>query len=143
MLNRHHNFAFIALMEPFLEGNQIHKYKRRLGMSYATHNQNVKIWVFVQDHIHVGVISNTDQQLTLQLHFQDTGDIILATVIYAKCDALERINMWDDIYNISVNYNMPWLVGGDFNVIMSDEEKTGGLPVYPHTPRHMKIFPSA
>ncbi|KAH0748476.1 hypothetical protein KY290_027708 [Solanum tuberosum] len=62
---------------------------------------------------------------------KDTGDIILATVIYAKCDALERINMWDDIYNISVNYNMPWLVGGDFNVIMSDEEKTGGLPVYP------------
>ncbi|WMV33526.1 hypothetical protein MTR67_026911 [Solanum verrucosum] len=100
-------------------------------MSYATHYQNGKIWVFVQGHIHVGVISNTDQQLTLQLHFQDTGDIILATMIYTKCDALERINMWDDTCNISVNYNMPWLVGGDFNVIMSDEEKIEDLPVYP------------
>ncbi|KAH0673795.1 hypothetical protein KY284_006579 [Solanum tuberosum] len=54
-------------------------------------------------------IKDTDQQLTLQLHFQDTGDIILATMVYAKCDALERINLWDDIYNIGVNYNMPWV----------------------------------
>ncbi|KAK4721498.1 hypothetical protein R3W88_011731 [Solanum pinnatisectum] len=27
---------------------------------------------------------------------------------------------------------MSWMVGGDFNVILGDEEKIGGLPVYPH-----------
>ena len=26
---------------------------------------------------------------------------------------------------------LPWLVDGDFNVILNDEEKIGGLPVYP------------
>lgn len=25
---------------------------------------------------------------------------------------------------------VPWLVGGDFNVILTEEEKYGGLPVY-------------
>ncbi|KAK4707302.1 hypothetical protein R3W88_033149 [Solanum pinnatisectum] len=27
---------------------------------------------------------------------------------------------------------MPWFVGGDFNMILRDEEKLGGLHVYPH-----------
>ncbi|XP_075107098.1 uncharacterized protein LOC107803644 [Nicotiana tabacum] len=26
---------------------------------------------------------------------------------------------------------LPWVVGGDFNVIMDEDEKIGGLPVYP------------
>lgn len=54
MLKKHHKISLISFMEPFLEGNQIHKYKRRLGMPYATHNKKGKIWVFVQEHIHVG-----------------------------------------------------------------------------------------
>ncbi|XP_059295494.1 uncharacterized protein LOC132048826 [Lycium ferocissimum] len=28
--------------------------------------------------------------------------------------------------------NFPWLIGGDFKVIMNDEEKIGGFPVYPN-----------
>ncbi|KAG5627193.1 hypothetical protein H5410_012411 [Solanum commersonii] len=48
-----------------------------------------------------------------------------------ECDDEERTQLWNDIYCISNDIqNSPWLIGGDFNVIMSDEEKIGGLPVY-------------
>lgn len=67
MLNRHHQFSIIALMEPFQNVMQIPKYKSRLRMSYANYNQNGKIWVFIQDHIQVDVILDAEQQLTLRL----------------------------------------------------------------------------
>ncbi|KAK4706496.1 hypothetical protein R3W88_033945 [Solanum pinnatisectum] len=96
-------------------------------MQYANYNQNGKIWVFIQEHIHVGVLSDTEQQLSLQLQYQETGQSLVTTFVYAKCDDQERRGLWEDIHNLSININLPWLVGGDFNVILNDEEKIGGF----------------
>jgi len=130
MLHRHHKFFLIALLEPFQDVRQIQKYKRRLGMQYVNYNANGQIWIFINEQIQVGVVSDSDQQLSLQLTMAD-GRQFLVTVIYAKCSAAERLMLWDDLYALYDNYSMPWLVGGDFNVILSEEEKIGGLPVYP------------
>lgn len=39
--------------------------------------------------------------------------------------------LWDDIYVLNMNMQLPWLIGGDFNIIISCEKKIVGLPVYP------------
>ncbi|XP_059287623.1 uncharacterized protein LOC132040947 [Lycium ferocissimum] len=52
-------------------------------------------------------------------------------MVYANCDHLERISLWDSLYSLADHMDLPWLVGGDFNVIMNEDEKTGGLPVFP------------
>lgn len=77
----------------------------------------------------MGVISYTDQQLTLQLTLED-GTQILSTVVYAKCTTHEKLSLWNDLYSLSQEFSLPWMVGGYFNVILWDEEKIGGLPVY-------------
>ncbi|KAG5620341.1 hypothetical protein H5410_005559, partial [Solanum commersonii] len=92
----------ISLMEPFQNTRHIQRYKRRLGMSYVNYNWNDRIW---------------------------GGNQVITTMIYAKCNANERLRLWDEIFSLS--YNFSWIVGGDFNVIMGVEEKIGGLPVYP------------
>ncbi|XP_059310169.1 uncharacterized protein LOC132061351 [Lycium ferocissimum] len=51
------------------------------------------------------------------------------TLVYAKCDRIERIELWDSLYNLASDMNTPWLVGGDFNVITDEHEKYGGQPV--------------
>lgn len=51
-------------------------------------------------------------------------------MIYAKCNA-DELELWDSLYTINNNFYMSWLAGGDFNVILSDEEKIGGLHVLP------------
>lgn len=60
MLHRQHKFVLIALFEPFQDTWHIQKFKRRLGMQYVNYNTNVLIWVFVNQHIQVGVISDSE-----------------------------------------------------------------------------------
>ncbi|XP_060185616.1 uncharacterized protein LOC132615077 [Lycium barbarum] len=79
--------------------------------------------------IQCDVLMDTDQQITLKLCHQDTGKDIIATFVYAKCDEGERLELWDSLYQLASDMNFPWMVGGDFNVILSEEEKLGGLPV--------------
>lgn len=37
--------------------------------------------------------------------------------------------LWEDIYHLSADIDSPWSIGGDFNVVLNEEEKIGGLPV--------------
>ncbi|KAH0677638.1 hypothetical protein KY285_025439 [Solanum tuberosum] len=64
--------------------------------------------------------------------YQETGQSFITTFVYEKCDEQERRGLWEDIHNLNINMNLPWLVGGDFNVIFNDEEKIGGLLVHSH-----------
>lgn len=49
--------------------------------------------------------------------------------MYAKGNSIERIELWDTLNALAQDMIVPWLVGGDFNVIWDEEEKFGGLPV--------------
>ncbi|XP_060216615.1 uncharacterized protein LOC132644079 [Lycium barbarum] len=130
MLHRHHKFSIIALMEPFQHFRHIQGFRRRLGMRYAHYNCNGKIWFFVYDNVDVEILQDLEQQITIKLLFQDWNKSLMVTMVYAKCDHLERISLWDSLYNLADQMELPWLVGGDFNFIMNEDEKIGGLPVY-------------
>lgn len=54
----------------------------------------------------------------------------MITFIYARCSALERFELREDIKWVAEDCSVPWLVGGgDFNIILNDSEKLRGLPV--------------
>lgn len=50
----------------------------------------------------------------------------MITSMYARCSTLERLELWDDLENLDTT-GCPWMVGGDFNVILKEDEKLGGL----------------
>ncbi|XP_060201759.1 uncharacterized protein LOC132630196 [Lycium barbarum] len=104
-------------------------YRRRLGLETAICNVSSKIWAFVDEEYEVTVLMDTVQQLTLKLFNWDVDMELVVTLVYAKCDRIERIELWDSLYNLASDMTIPWLVGGDFNVITDEEEKYGGLPV--------------
>ncbi|KAK4719395.1 hypothetical protein R3W88_017733 [Solanum pinnatisectum] len=63
----------------------------------------------------------------------DTGIVkILISVVYARCDTLDRLKLWENLESIIEENHMPWLVGGNFNVILNGEEKQGGLEFTSH-----------
>ncbi|XP_059310266.1 uncharacterized protein LOC132061469 [Lycium ferocissimum] len=98
-------------------------------MEEAISNYNGKIWIFIDSEIQWEILMNTDQQITLKVHYPNLGTSIISTFVYATCDAGERSELWDNLYHLASAMVLPWMVGGDCNVILSDEEKLGGLPV--------------
>jgi len=73
--------------------------------------------------------TDTCQQLTMKYQLKGTDDKFTVTTVYARCSALERLELWEDLENIVDHTISPWLVGGDFNTIIDESEKLGGLLV--------------
>ncbi|XP_070053923.1 uncharacterized protein LOC142173525 [Nicotiana tabacum] len=68
--------------------------------------------------------------MTLKLFHRSLGKKLIITLVYAKYNVVERIELWDSMYHLASDMESPWLLGGAFNVILSEEEKYGGLRVY-------------
>ncbi|XP_060202619.1 uncharacterized protein LOC132631038 [Lycium barbarum] len=94
-------------------------------------DDNVIKDVISQDKVDVEVIFDTVQQVSLKLVFLDLNKTFVITLVYTKCDESERLQLWEDIYNIAGSRNSPWLVGRDFNVVLHEDEKIGGIHVQP------------
>lgn len=60
------------------------------------------------------------------MKFHKGGLVFFVTSIYARCGALERLVLWEDLQATDIA-GYPWMVGGDFNVILNEEEKLGGM----------------
>ncbi|XP_026378842.1 uncharacterized protein LOC113273316 [Papaver somniferum] len=80
-------------------------------------NIKVNIWVFLNNSLATPtIISNTKQAITIQV-----GEV-LVTEIHAACVTIDRRILWEEL--LLINYmKMPWLIIGDFNVVLTCEEK--------------------
>ncbi|XP_060190740.1 uncharacterized protein LOC132620020 [Lycium barbarum] len=118
-------------MEPFQQARNVEVYKRKLRMNFASANSTGEIWYFIEAKVDVEVFSDTAQQISLKLVLLDQNKSLVITLVYAKCNESERLHLWDDIYPVADFINLPWLVGGDFNVVLHEDEKIGGIPIQP------------
>ncbi|XP_047249959.1 uncharacterized protein LOC124885753 [Capsicum annuum] len=98
-------------------------------MKHAVLNVSGKIWAFMEENVECSIVKDEEQQLTLKVSNQNAGISLLFTLVYAKCNANKSLLLWDSLTDLSDSYQLPWLVGGDFNVTRSEEEKVGDLPV--------------
>lgn len=67
---------------------------------------------------------NSIQQISMK--FPKFNKSFIVTSVYARCTALERLELWEELESLVVS-NSPWIVKGDFNVILNKDEKMGGL----------------
>ncbi|KAL2924062.1 hypothetical protein RDABS01_015553, partial [Bienertia sinuspersici] len=57
------------------------------------------------------------------------SDPIFLSCIYASTKFRSRLATWDELCLVASYVNSPWLVMGDFNEVVSQNEKFGGRPV--------------
>lgn len=65
----------------------------------------------------------------MRLENNEAGVVVVVTLVYAKCNPAERVVLWETLEDMALSIQEPWLVGGDFNVIISENEKIGRVPV--------------
>ncbi|XP_049413166.1 uncharacterized protein LOC125876094 [Solanum stenotomum] len=119
-----------ALMEPFQNPSVLEQYKMKLGFDKAASNCNGKIWYFWKDEWMGSILLDTIQQVTIQ--FKHNNKEFIISVVYAMCNASERLELWEELESIVERVQCPWIIEGDFNVILNEEEKLGGLEFSPN-----------
>ncbi|XP_015054917.1 uncharacterized protein LOC107001349 [Solanum pennellii] len=117
-------------MEPFQDPSELDNFRRKLGFDNAGVNCSGKIWFFWISEWEGINILDTVQQVTIK--FKIDIKFLLISVVYARCNALERLELWEELERINDRDRCPWIIGGDFNVILNEEEKLGGLPFTQH-----------
>ncbi|KAL6579788.1 hypothetical protein OROMI_007812 [Orobanche minor] len=97
------------------------------GFDRVISNMNNHIWIFSDVGIDVSVLFYSDQFLHTKVKCNDLPDHYLLSVVYGKNNKIERRIIWNNLFSVSQNIT-PWMVGGDFNIVLYPHEKKGDNP---------------
>lgn len=98
-------------------------------MNKVVANYSFKIWVFWNNECIGSVVNYIHQQINIQFVHQSIQKEVFVSTVYARCNALDKLELWEDLEENSNNIDKPWVVSGDIIVIMDASEKLRGLPV--------------
>ncbi|KAH0637891.1 hypothetical protein KY290_036024 [Solanum tuberosum] len=124
-LKDQYKFPYMFIQEPMVNSKKIDKFRRRLGYQHCFHNTSNKIWIFWTNGYQLDIIEDEVQHVLVHIKFPEDPNDFHLSIVYAKCDELLRVELWDNLRDIAARINGPWGVVGDFNVIIDAEEKIG------------------
>ena len=115
-----------ALLEPLVPLDEF-KFLNKFKMDSVVSNCDNKIWLFSSSSYSVNVLVDHEQFIHCDVSSPLLPSDILVTVVYAKCSRRERHDLWSGISDLPIN-DMPWVIGGDFKIIVNSAERSGGNP---------------
>lgn len=129
-LIRTHNPSIFVVAEPRISGDRADRQIANLGFpnstKYDARGFSGGIWVLSDDSIgNVTVIGKRPQIITLLIEKHEEEPWILSAV-YASPTSSVREELWIFIERCQMFDNIAWCLVGDFNQIMSSEERQDG-----------------
>ncbi|GMI70382.1 hypothetical protein HRI_000707500 [Hibiscus trionum] len=83
------------------------------------------IALFVTNDINITLLSYSPRYIHTQITSNNCN--MFFTGIHGYSETSQKYKTWEIIDSLNINNNnIPWLLGGDFNEILSDSEKQGG-----------------
>nr|XP_027123021.1 uncharacterized protein LOC113739850 [Coffea arabica] len=115
---------------------QLEIVRRRLNFEHAASFIDRKIWLLWDSSLSLACVECAEQLVHVTTSFG--SDVAIAvSFVYAKCTRVARRPLWEALEGIGEAMVLPWMAIGDFNVISSAEERSGGSPP---NPRNMEEF---
>ncbi|KAL9680435.1 hypothetical protein QQ045_018314 [Rhodiola kirilowii] len=128
LIIRNHNLGICCILEPKADPEELSILARKLGFqSYLNcHPTNSHIWIMWKEEFKITSLAYSDQHITMEVNNEVEGIKMVCSFIYAFIDLNLRQHLWEDVGEISLQIDIPWLLMGDFNSIASWSEKKGG-----------------
>lgn len=97
------------------------------------------IWMLCRsDLVQVEVLSATEQEIHSLIQVRSQNLHWLISVIYASLRFEERCILWNNLRILANMHDLPWALMGDFNEVLSKEEKYGRNPICQRRVRAIK-----
>ncbi|XP_042056299.1 uncharacterized protein LOC121800873 [Salvia splendens] len=125
-LVKENKIMVLAVIEPLIKPRPDF-FSRIFGLQFKGCNCNGQIWMFAADGIEVDDWDDSEQILHARFTTLMLSAPVFISVAYGKCTRKGRAGMWSKLRELAGKLDgLPWLVGGDFNTFVSEEERQGG-----------------
>lgn len=123
--------AVVVLVETRVSGVTAECVIKKVGMPFSHRVEacgfSGGIWVLWKSGVDLRVEANNFQFVHMKLKLSDLDDWMFFTGVYGSPRWGERRELWLALGRIATSVRGPWLLAGDFNALLSDDEKKGGV----------------
>lgn len=120
----------LVLVEPRTAGNRADTIIRKIGYpnSHRIEAQGFSggIWLLWQDSAAIEILSNHRQFIHTSVTCLTSRRCCLFTAVYGSPNPSQREFLWSGLSQLPCLASDPWLLSGDFNAIVSSEDRMGG-----------------
>ncbi|KAJ6302108.1 hypothetical protein OIU77_016242 [Salix suchowensis] len=143
---RKDNLDILGIIEPRLGSNKFSEISARMGLQgWLSADNGIdpnKCRILVTWNpakLMVQILDHAPQWMLCETTLIATNKKLLITFVHGLNTPAERNQLWEHLVGrSSVNTLVPWLAIGDFNAILSGEDRAGGSQRWP---QHMEDFP--
>ncbi|XP_060183185.1 uncharacterized protein LOC132613154 [Lycium barbarum] len=135
LLCNEENVGLIGLLETKIKKDKIQQIAEKMfggwqSINNLDYHYNGRIWVnWKPEYYQVTPIKRTAQVITCEVKNIPQQMSFLLSFVYAFNTKDERKELWDTLMGIQRSNNQPWLLIGDFNSVLHEEDRIGGNPV--------------
>ncbi|XP_060181958.1 uncharacterized protein LOC132611557 [Lycium barbarum] len=92
--------------------------------------ENGRVWVLWDEkNLEVSFIKAVAQYIHCHIKSRTDGMECALTVVYGFNTIEQRRSLWADVQTFAQATSMPWIIGGDFNAILTVQDRLYGHPV--------------
>ncbi|XP_023928763.1 uncharacterized protein LOC112040093 [Quercus suber] len=129
-----HGPAIFVFMETKLGGDRAREITDRLPFDGAIHNDTIEyfngLWLlWNSDKVEIQRLASTEQEIHVEVKVHSSNLSWIFSIIYASSRSEERIILWENLAKVAELHNLLWVMVGDFNEPLIDEDKFGGRGV--------------
>ena len=125
----------MVITETRMGGDQADAIIRTLPFNGAYSTETIGyvggIWLlWNSDFVDVEILSTTKQEVNALIRVNSSSLTWLISAIYASPIFVEKCILCNNLRIIASRHNLPWLALGDFNDVLSEDDKFGGNGIY-------------